>query len=291
MKISLVSDEISADFETAIELGVEWGIRDFELRGYYTDRAPFLTGYQQERLRDVLALYQARLIAISPGLFKIPYPLGRREEASLAWLDHGLYQSWRSQQDQVRYHCQELLPASLEFAQKLGVKLILIFGFHRGGLPAGPAPAGVLEALSQAAEQAGAAGVQLAVEVEDEFWADTGARTAAMMEAIKHPALGVNWDPGNAFMAGDVPYPEGYRAIRPWLRHVHFKDAEVTANGQRRYTLHGQIDWAGQVRALARDGYQGYISVETHLRPKVQAARQELAMLRRLIEQAGNVSE
>jgi sugar phosphate isomerase/epimerase len=112
-----------------------------------------------------------------------------------------------------------------------------------------------------------------------------------MMEAINHPALGVNWDPGNAFMAGDVPYPEGYQAIQPWLRHVHFKDAEVTANGQRRYALQGQIDWAGQVRALAQDGYQGYISIETHLQPKVQAARQELAMLHQLIEQASNVTE
>jgi sugar phosphate isomerase/epimerase len=167
MKISLVTDEISADLETAIELGVEWGIRDFELRGYYTDRAPFLTDYQQERLRDVLALYQARLIAISPGLFKIPYPVGRREEASLAWLDHGLYQSWRSRQDQVKYHYEQLLPASLDFAKRLGVKLIVIFGFHRGGLPAGPAPEEVLEVLSRAAEQAEAAGVQLAVEVED----------------------------------------------------------------------------------------------------------------------------
>ena len=108
-----------------------------------------------------------------------------------------------------------------------------------------------------------------------------------MMEAINHPALGVNWDPGNAFMAGDVPYPDGYEAIRPWLTHVHFKDAEVTADGQRRYALQGQIDWPGQIQALVTDGYQGYISVETHLRPKVKAVREELALLRQYIEQAG----
>jgi hypothetical protein len=33
MKISIVTDEISSDVETAIELGLEWGVRDFELRG------------------------------------------------------------------------------------------------------------------------------------------------------------------------------------------------------------------------------------------------------------------
>jgi sugar phosphate isomerase/epimerase len=286
MKISIVTDEISADLETAIELGVEWGIHDFELRGFYADRVPHLSAYQVERLGDILAAYKVRIIAISPGLFKIPYPLGRREEASLAWLDHGLFQRWHSLKDQVKYHHDELLPASLEFAKSLGVKRILTFGFHRGGHPAGPAPDEVLELLYSAADQAAEADIQLTVEVEDEFWADTGQRTAAMMEAINHPALGVNWDPGNAFMAGDTPYPDGYQAVRPWVRHVHFKDAEVDAQGQRRYAWPGQIDWAGQVQALARDGYEGYISIETHLRPKVKVAREELALLRRLIEQA-----
>jgi sugar phosphate isomerase/epimerase len=284
MKISLITDEISADPETAIELGVEWGVRDFELRGFYTDRVPNLSAYQQEELAEILTAYESRVIAISPGLFKIPYPLGSRERTSLGWLDQGMFQRWRSLKDQVKYHHDELLPASLEFAQSLGVKLILAFGFHRGGQPAGPAPEEVLEILYSAAGQAAEAGIQLAVEVEDEFWADTGQRTAAMMAAIRHPALGVNWDPGNAFMAGDTPYPDGYEAVRPWVKHIHFKDAEMDNSGRRRYTALGQIDWAGQIRALADDGYTGHISIETHLRPKVKIAQEALKRLRQLIE-------
>ncbi|NJN95948.1 MAG: hypothetical protein HC875_18490 [Anaerolineales bacterium] len=70
MKISIVTDEISADPETAIELGVEWGIHDFELRGFYTDRVPHLSAYQVERMGDILATHQARIIAISRGCSK-----------------------------------------------------------------------------------------------------------------------------------------------------------------------------------------------------------------------------
>jgi sugar phosphate isomerase/epimerase len=286
MKLSIITDEISADFETAVELSAEWGIRDLELRGFYTDRAPNLSAYQQERLGEALAAFDARIVAISPGLFKIPYPVGRREDFSLAWLDHGLFEKWRDGRDQVKYHQQELLPASLEFARSLGAGLVLIFSFHRGGQAAGPAPDEVQEALHDAAEQAAVAGLQLAIEVEDEFWADTGQRTAALVSGIDHPALGVNWDPGNAFMAGDTPYPDGYQAVRRWVRHVHFKDVEVNAEGRRRYAVHGQIDWAGQIQALARDGYAGYISIETHMRPKVQVARLELDRVRRLVEEA-----
>ena len=286
MKISIVTDEISADPETAIELGVAWGIKDFELRGFYADRVPNLSAYQQQRLGEILAGHDARIIAISPGLFKIPYPLKPRQQASLAWMDQAMFQTWHNLKDEVRYHQEELLPASIEFAQGLGATLILIFSFHRGGYPAGPAPDEVKETLYNAAEQAAAAGMQLLIEVEDEFWADTGQRTAAMVKAIGHPALGVNWDPGNAFMAGDTPYPNGYEAVRHLVRHVHFKDAEVDSRGKRRYVVHGHIDWANQIKALVHDGYQGYISVETHLRPKVAVAKKELEMLRRLIEQA-----
>ena len=35
VKLAIVTDEISADPETAIELGAEWGIHDFELRGVF----------------------------------------------------------------------------------------------------------------------------------------------------------------------------------------------------------------------------------------------------------------
>jgi sugar phosphate isomerase/epimerase len=144
----------------------------------------------------------------------------------------------------------------------------------------------VLEILARAAERAGSMGITLAVENEEGFWADTGERTAALVRAIGHPALGVNWDPGNAYCAGDEPYPTGYRAVRDLIRHVHFKDARRGIDGAADYVAEGEIDWEGQMRALAADGYGGFISVETHLRPKVGSARQLLDRLRRLASAA-----
>ncbi|MER3513021.1 MAG: hypothetical protein C4310_00240 [Chloroflexota bacterium] len=292
MKISVITDEISADPETAIELGVEWGVREFELRGFYTDRVPRLSAYQKQRLGDILEMYQARAIAIGPGLFKIAYPPRRPPWTTLGWMDRAGYESWAEAQRLVRYHLDELLPASLDYASEMGVRTVVIFSFDRAGAPPSELPEEVLNALRLAAERAGAAGFQLAIETEDGFWADTGARTAQIVRAINHPALGVNWDPGNAFFAGDTPYPAGYEAVRGLVRHVHFKDALRDAAGRPHYVAEGQIDWAGQIKALAADGYDGYISIETHIRPKVAAARAALERLRRLIAatQAGHNS-
>jgi sugar phosphate isomerase/epimerase len=279
MKICIVTDEISADPETAIELGVEWGVRDFELRGFGTHRVPLLTDYQKQRIKELLEEFGARIVAISPGLFKIPYPPAERGRFPLRTFDVALYQQWRGAHDQVKYHLEELLPASLEYAKEVGAGQIIAFGFHRGGQAAGIAPDEVLQALRHGAEQAHEVGLQIAVEVEDAFWADTGERTAEMMKAVDHPALGVNWDPGNAFVAGDTPYPDGYQAVREYVRHVHFKDVARDGDRDYHYVTDGEIDWAGQIRALVTDGYDGYISVETHMQPKVSSAR---AMCRRL---------
>ncbi len=283
MKICFITDEISADPETAIELGVQWGIQDFELRGFYTDRVPCFSAYQKQRLREILDRYNARIVAVGPGLFKVPFPPRRSAEFPLPWLDQGLYEDWSEAWKQVDYHLNELLPQSLDYANELGAQRVVIFAFDRAGGPPGAPPDELLDCLAKAAERAKATGLQLTIENEAGFWADTGARTAQIIHTINHPSLGVNWDPANAFFEGDVPYPEGYSSVRAWVHHVHFKDACRTDRGELEYVGKGQVDWSGQIQALAADGYSGFISIETHLRPKVAAAKAALERLRALI--------
>ncbi len=290
MKICVVTDEISADPESAIELGVEWGVRDFELRGIFYDRVPLFTTYQQKRLKETLERYGARIVAISPGIFKIPLSPRNTREFPVAAIDRALYENWSDSWRKLNYHLNELLPLSLEYADGLGVKLVVIFGFDRVGSPPGPPPDEALEYLFKAAEQAQASGVQLALENEAGFLADTGERTAAIIRAVNHPALGINWDPGNAFFEGDEPFPNGYACVRDLVRHVHFKDAKRDTNGNVMVTADGRINWSGQIKAFADDGYDGYISIETHLRPKIAAARAALARVSNLIELANSTS-
>ena len=286
MKISLITDEISADPETAIELGVEWGVYDFELRGFGTARVPNFSAFQKQRILELLEAYDARVAAISPGLFKMPFPDRRRERFPLRAFDVALYERWKTAQDALKAHVEELLPASIEYARQVGAGVIVIFSFERSPSAPAQAPDEVLETLRLAAEAAGAAGLQLAIEVESGFWADTGTHTAEIIRAVDHPALRVNWDPGNAFHAGDDPYPAGYEAVRPYVAHVHFKDIQRVEPGQYRYVVNGAIDWAGQIAALLRDGYAGYISVESHMQPKVSSARALLSRLRGLMDAA-----
>ena len=283
LKISLVTDELSADPETAIELATSWGIRDFELRGFFADRVPLLSAYQRRQLMHILADYGARIVALSPGLFKMPYPPPDPLRWSFTCLDMGAYESWEAAHRLVQAHVQEILPATLDLANQLGVKTLVLFGFHRGGAEPGLPPQAVLDTLHAAAQRAASSGITLALETEEGYWADTGERTARLVEMVNHTALKVNWDPGNAFCAGEVPYPTGYSEVYKTIQHVHFKDARRLADGSSEFVIDGEIDWKGQIQALVSDGYDGYISIETHLRPKVASAKASFERLQSLI--------
>ena len=286
LKPSIVTDEVSADFATAVELGTAWGIHDFELRGYGENRAPLLSDYQKTRVREVLDAYDARLVAISPGLFKFPFPSTSRNVFPVAAIDHTIFQDWKHGRDLLDFHLNELLPRAIDFAREFDVRTIVSFGFARGSAIGHLPPDELVETIYQAAERVSAAGLTLAIEVEDGFWADTGANTAALLRAVHQPALRVNWDPGNAFQAGESPFPEGYAHIRDTIAHVHFKDIVKEANGSFEYRVEGAIDWSGQIKALVADGYGGFISVETHMSPQGASARAAPRRLLRLIETA-----
>lgn len=286
MKIAVVTDEISGDIETALELANRWGVDGVELRGISTERYPRLSRYWADRVPELIAESGLAVSAISSGLFKIPYPRSPGEHTkNLRWEDYLITNAYAAAIERVNDHIENLLPETIAAADSVGTDTLICFSFDRGeGVPPGPAPEFVVEALRRTAEEVSAAGKRLAVEVEHICWADTGFRTKELVERVDHPGLEVNWDPANTVLSGDnAPYPAGYEAIRPYLGHVHFKDAQILEDGSREFSPRGIVDWENQIRALQQDGYNGWVVVETHARPKLARTEEALDRLRGLI--------
>ncbi len=276
MRVSVVSDEISSDFETAVELGTEWGIAHYELRTVGLERVPDLPERVVRRVGEVLAGTGVRLTALSPGVFKLPYDA-----------------------EAVADHLGPRLEATFRLAERWDCRTILIFGLERRSRDGRPAPAEawqqVVDCLGVAAARAERAGFLLALENEPGYWADTGEATAALVRAVGSPALRVNWDLGNAWRAGDRDIAGAFAQVRPYVVNVHAKDwlsisaapaTQETAAGRPagRYVPIGQgeIDWRRQLTLLREAGYEGFVAVETHFRPRVEGTRASLAGLRRL---------
>ncbi len=287
MKLSVVTDEVSADLETSLEIISGWGVDAVELRGIGERRYPAVSEFWRARVPELIYESGLEVAALSPGLFKIPYPTRPGDDTRiLRWEDALLFQRYQEAEALVRHHLEVLLPQSIEAAQQLGAPTVVCFSFDRVGSDAGEhvAPEAVVDILRHAAAQTAEAGLTLAIEVEHVCWGDTGARTAELLRRIDHPAVGINWDPANAYRSGeDHPFPHGYGDVRDRLRHVHFKDAYTDpSTGLRWFGSEGVVDWEGQVAALRDDGYDGFISVETHDRPKVARTRDAVERLRGL---------
>ena len=276
MRIAIVTDEMSSDPETAFEIGLEEGIRHFELRGVHGDRVPRISAHAKARLFRAIGDFGVEITAVSPGLFKIPRPSAAPERSPLGWMDAAFFRRWQDTQAALRDHMDRLLPETIDFAARAGARFVIAFSFHRGGGAGGPAPAAAIDCLR-------AGGLTLLIETEEGFWGDTGARTAALVEAIGADRIAVNWDPANSFCEGDVPYPDGYAALRPHIRNIHFKDARRLPDGGAAFVADGEVDWRGQIDALVGDRYDGFIAVEPHLERPVKAVRDSLRRLRSLI--------
>ncbi|MCC6446601.1 MAG: sugar phosphate isomerase/epimerase [Armatimonadetes bacterium] len=265
MYVGVVTDEISQDFEKAVELAVGWGVKAVEIRGIGGARVPDFSAETCRRIGRILEDNGVALTSISPGLLKTP-PDARAIES----------------------HLKERAPRSFEMADALGTRTVVCFTPLRPeGLPVEtPLPRACLEAVRALAEQAGQAGVTLLLENETASYIATGRQTAALLAEIGHPGLGVNWDATNAYVAGESAFPKGYEAVRSAVRHVHLKDAVRIPGGQWRYVTlgEGEVGWPAQIAALKKDGYAGPLLVETHFGPGEEATKGCVEALKRMLQ-------
>ncbi len=91
-------------------------------------------------------------------------------------------------------------------------------------------------------------------------------RTALLtqiMEAAKHPHVGLIWDIFNMWADAPEAPAEVYRKLKPYIRHVHVKDARTVA-GKHNYVLLGQGEapLREAIGALKSGGYDGFYSFE-----------------------------
>ena len=158
-----------------------------------------------------------------------------------------------------------LAARAFQIAEQTGARIIRVFSYWRTVEPEACFDRIVI-ALRGLAEQAENHGVTIGMENEHACNIATAAETARVLAAVDHPNLKVVWDPANAVVAGEKPFPDGYGKLPlDRIAHVHAKDCTVEEHKPLWGPL-GEcvIDWKGQIDVLVRDGYQGWISLETH---------------------------
>ncbi len=260
-KLSVLTDEIGQDLDHACSVASrEFGLGFVELREVWNKNVMRLDAKEVEEARRLVERHHLRVSAIASPVFKVDWPGAPKSPHSPKVADFKGDFTFEQQ--------GELLDRALDLARIFGTDHVRIFDFWRLDDPA-PYRAAMDATLREAAGKAGKRGVTLVLENEYACNTATSAESLRTLKAVDSAFLKLNWDPGNAAMRGDVPYPDGYRMLpKGRIGHVHVKDVGRKADGGFEWAELGRglIDWTGQFRALVADGYRGIVTLETHWR-------------------------
>ncbi len=255
--IAAITDEFSQDIATAVRSMVEVGMTGAELRVVFGKNIIDLNDSELERACEIVARHGLEIVSIASPLLKCVLPDAPEVDARF---QQDVFAATHTFDDQPR-----LADRALEIAERTGARIIRVFSYWRTVRPEACFER-VARALEQLAGQAALHGRTIGLENEHACNIATGAETARVLAAVAHANLHVVWDPANAYVSGETPFPDGYRRLPvERIAHVHAKDCLLDGHRPVWCALgEGGVDWKGQIRALAEDGYKGWISLETH---------------------------
>ena len=258
-KRAVITDEISQDFARAVEVAREFGLDGVELRSAW-DKNPHELGKDERR--------QIRILADQAGLAIpcIAAPIFKCQ----------LYDE-RDHQEHLT-----VLQRCLEVAHEMGAGLIRGFTFWDDGnferaLPWIAERLTAIEPILQEAK------VRMVLKSDPATAANSHQKLARVLALVASDVIRALWDPGNNLYVSGAgrPFPEGYELLRPYLAHIHVKDVcrpTGAAEPEACCLGRGEVGFAQVFQRLLADGYEGWLSLETHYRKRGPISDELLAL-------------
>lgn len=256
-KRAIITDECCQDFERAASIAKQMGLEGLELRSAW-DKGPHLLSDEDiDRVKSISESTGMPICAISAPFFK-------------CHLDN---------EDEYKQHI-DILNRCIAIGKRLRTNIVRGFAFwHKPeGLDAYfdqiiekfKVPVGIVESE----------GIILALENEPSCFCNNAKAVRRMVDAIGSKNVLPLWDPGNDIydFENEVPYPDGYRLVKSDAIHMHIKDSKRDETGKAGPAKlgFGEVDMVGWVAEVLRDGYSGWMTLETHYRVQGQLSEQLL---------------
>jgi sugar phosphate isomerase/epimerase len=249
IRLSAFADEISADLNEQIAVIRSENIHFIDLRGVWDTNVLDLTDQQVTEIKQRLDAAGIGVSAIASPIGKIPIDAPFDE------------------------HLQRFQRA-IALAQFFHTSCIRLFSFYppvagdeandgKGIVDPANWRNEVLKRLRELTRLARNANLILLHENEKDIYGDTIARCIDTLQNINSSHFQAIFDPANFIQCGQIPYPDAYLELRPWLRWIHVKDA--LADGTVVVAGEGEARWPELLQQLHTDGYDGFFSLEPHL--------------------------
>ncbi len=265
-KLGVITDGISREFEYALSVMNEFDLRQAELQFLWDKEVGDLSDAQLNRAQQLVAAHEVEVSCISRHVFG-GLALSDISLTAPAYLAH-----------------LDALGRCIDTAQALDCGLVRIMSFKKEMIlfgshgaeewnVAGGAWDKARELIGEAVQIAEDRGVTLVVETGNNAITNSAYLACKLIDELGSERLKLLWDPANALYSTEAAYPDGYNALRGgYLGHVHLKDVLVDiakATVTCRQLGSGQMGpyLTDLATALAADGYDGAISLESVYRP------------------------
>jgi L-ribulose-5-phosphate 3-epimerase len=241
--IAAVTDEFSPDLVTALGPMAEIGMKSAELRVVFGKNILDLSEEELTRAEQILQTRGFQVISIASPLLKCELPDSPPLDERF---QHDVFASTHAFADQ-----ETDAERAFDIAKRFGAKIVRVFSYWRTVEPE-KCFERIVAALAELSERASERDLIIGLENEPACNVGTAAEAARVLQALRHPNLKVVWDPANALVAGENPFPDGYRMLpADRIIHVHAKDCQVRDHMPEWRPLGtGSVDWKGQIAAV-----------------------------------------
>ena len=257
LPLAAITDEFTPDLATAVEAMAAIGMTGAELRVISGKNILDLSNAELDQAIETVRAKGLEIVSIASPLLKVILPDAPAVDSRFQQDGFACKHTF---EDQPR-----LTERAFEIARRTGARIIRVFSYWRVVEPEKVFDR-VVAALADLAEKAAKEDLIIGLENEHACNISTASESAKVLAALDHPNLKLVWDPANALVSGEDPFPGGYKLLPAGrIAHVHAKDCHMEGR-KFQWGVVGccDIDWKGQVAALLADGYRGSVSLETH---------------------------
>lgn len=255
MKISYITDEATQDLEKAITLAKENGCQGIEIRSIENQPIDLIS---VDKLKE----------------WKIRLDKENLEVANIA----GSYLKCELNESSVESE-KEKLKRLCVAADILDCNTIRGFAFFRSD---DISMERVLKAFESSAEILKRYGKRLLIEADPSVTTTNHRAVADLLKQLDSQVFGAIYDPGNDLFdpLKELPFPDGYQAVKPYLVHIHIKDAVFDKSGEPVCVAPGlgKVGYQELLKQLKVDGYNSWLSLEPHYRKDIRLTEAQMRM-------------
>ena len=266
MKLGVITDGISRDFDHALRVMTGAGLEYAELQFIYDKEVGDMSADERKRAQKILKKYGAKVSCISRHVFVgLPLPATKPGDAA------------------HKAHMEEL-QRCIQMAHELECKVVRIMSGRKELILSGEngaehwlvskgAWAGLAPLLEPAVRSAEREGVTLVIETGFSGMVFSAWCGRKLIDEIGSKHLKLLWDPANCLYVHEQAWPDGYEWLRGgFIGHIHMKDVFMdTPKGHVRMRELGHGQMALQMEPLANalraEKFDGVVSYESVYRP------------------------